>query len=432
MGAWVEQAEAFVHPGVLNNRFELEFMKAQVAAGLNPWKAGFDKLRSDPTASLGYTPKPRAAVDCGSYNNPDYGCTDERNDSRAANVHVLQWIVTGDERYAQKAAEILDAWSSTLKSHGLSNAALQCAWTGGPFLQAAEVLRYTYPKWDKAHVDAFSKMMNEAFLPKMYDGNGTTSKNGNWEASMVEGMLALAVFDENQALWDHALEMWKKRLPEYIYASADGPLPVIPNPAWSKSQVVSFWNGQSTFMDGLCQETCRDMGHTQQGLGSLVHGAEIAWNQGVDIYSRNDNRLMLGMEFQAKYMLGEKPPSNLCGGKLSNLAFIPMWEIGYNHYHDWMKMEMPNAGKVLEKSRPEGQLIHLFYGTLTHYAAGSQGQAWPPAGHVGVIMARNGRVSSVLTGGAASGDGPRFDLTGRLLPRRAQGAGTEVTWMLTH
>ena len=56
--------------------------------------------------------------------------------------------MTGDERHAQKSAEILKAWC-ILKSHGLSNANLQAGWTGGPFLRAAEILRYTYPKWPK-------------------------------------------------------------------------------------------------------------------------------------------------------------------------------------------------------------------------------------------------------------------------------------------
>lgn len=44
------------------------------------------------------------------------------------------------------------------------------------------------------------------------------------------------------------------------------------------------------------------------GLGFLACAAEIAWNQGINLYGVLDNRLYHGFEYTAKYMSGEEVP----------------------------------------------------------------------------------------------------------------------------
>ena len=38
---------AFVHPGLINNKADLEFMRNQVKAGRQPWKSSYDQLVND-------------------------------------------------------------------------------------------------------------------------------------------------------------------------------------------------------------------------------------------------------------------------------------------------------------------------------------------------------------------------------------------------
>jgi len=121
---------AFIHPGVLDTSFELSFMKEQVSAGREPWKTAFDKLKASSSGSLNYMPAPRAEVACGSGGQPDNGCSDETRDSEAVYAQALLWAASGDVRYAQKCANILNAWSAVLTTHGMSNAPLQIGWTG--------------------------------------------------------------------------------------------------------------------------------------------------------------------------------------------------------------------------------------------------------------------------------------------------------------
>ncbi|GGM13894.1 alginate lyase family protein [Dactylosporangium sucinum] len=90
-------------------------------------------------ASLSRTPKPRAVVECGSYSNPNYGCTDEREDAIAAYTLSLAWYITRDSRYATKAIAIMDAWSATIQDHTNSNAPLQTGWAGSSWPRAAEI-----------------------------------------------------------------------------------------------------------------------------------------------------------------------------------------------------------------------------------------------------------------------------------------------------
>ncbi len=60
---------AFRHPGVLNTREELDFMKKQVQAGRQPWKLAFEQMNSSSYASLSYSAHPVAVVGCGPYSN---------------------------------------------------------------------------------------------------------------------------------------------------------------------------------------------------------------------------------------------------------------------------------------------------------------------------------------------------------------------------
>src|SRR5215216_5513268 len=78
------QPAAFTHPGVLVDKAQLDFARQQVKAGAQPQKAAYDAMKASTYASLSYTPKPRAIVECGSNSIPNYGCTDERNDALAA------------------------------------------------------------------------------------------------------------------------------------------------------------------------------------------------------------------------------------------------------------------------------------------------------------------------------------------------------------
>lgn len=362
----------FRHPGVLLNRAQLTLMRDQVKAGAEPWKSGFDKARLSMYAALTWTPKPREVVECGSGSNPNFGCSDERGDALAAYTDALLWNITGDEAYARKSIEILNAWGPVLRTHTNHNAPLQAGWSGVGFSRAAEIMRWTYPAWAKADVDGFASMLKTAFVPLVAKSSGA---NGNWELVMIEATIGITVFTEDRALFDKAAGMWRKRVPAYIYLRSDGPYPV-PPPVGDKSSpasIIAFWQGATIFVDGLAQETCRDFGHTGWGIAAAIDVAETAFQQGLDLYKEESTRLRAGLEFHADYLTGTPIPSWLCGGTVS-LGTIPMWEIAFNHYNGRLGLPLPRTKTLIEtKVRPSGASYFIAWETLTHAGAGWTG-----------------------------------------------------------
>ena len=71
---------------------------------------------------------------------------------------------------------------------------------------------------------------------------------------MMEASIGIAVFLEDSDSYDKAMNIFLKRVPEYVYLLSDGSGPVLP-----PGDSLSFWNGmQAGYFDadGIAQETC--------------------------------------------------------------------------------------------------------------------------------------------------------------------------------
>lgn len=355
----------FTHPGVLVGKSQLDFVRARVNAGEQPWRGAFDQMVAHPFASLSRVPKPRAVVECGSYSNPNYGCTDEREDALAAYTLSLAWYVTRDNRYAAKAIEIMDAWSATIRDHTNTNAPLQTAWAGSSWPRAAEIIKHVHGNWPNA--GRFATMLRDVYLPEVVGGRAAT--NGNWELSMMEATLGISVFLEDRAVYDRAVSIFRTRMPAYVYLTADGALPRTPPGSGidTRDEIIAYWHGQTTFVDGLAQETCRDFAHTGFGLAAASHIAETARLQGQDLWGEVRERLRHAYGLHAKYQLGVEPmPSWLCGGTRAQ-ALGPTTEVAFNALNTRLGIAMTNTKTLTERQRPAGtDRLFVAWETLTH------------------------------------------------------------------
>lgn len=341
----------FTHPGILHSRAELDFVKAQVATGEEPWKSAWEELRSHGISKLDWKPKPAQDAVRGPYNKPDIGGTDLMRDAAAAYSHAIQWYVTGEQPHADKAVEILNAYATTLKSVGGHDAKLLVGMVGISFASAAEIVRHTNAAWTHSDQKRFEHLLTDVFYPIIKDFYPTA--NGNWDAAMIQTMLAMGVFLDDR-------EMFQRAVDYYLDGQGNG----------------AICNYINEF--GECQESGRDQAHTQMGLGYLGCAAEIAWKQGVDLYGAYDNRLAIGYEYTAKYNLGHDvpyQPYRSHAGRYNYPAisekargrFSSIYERVYHHYHDRMGLEMPFTAQVVEKIRPERwQTAYASWGTLMH------------------------------------------------------------------
>ncbi len=341
----------FVHPGMLHNRAELQYLRNRIKEGKEPWKSYWELMKADSHAKPDWTPKAIAEVVRGSYNNPNIGASDLGHDAQAAYIQSLEWVFTGDAKYAEKAIEIINSWSYTLKSISGSDQRLLAGITGYKFCNAAEILKHMYGKWKKKDQEQFIKMMLDIYIPLIK--NYCPQCNGNWDASMIVTTMCTGIFTDNREMYNVAVEYAKTgksngAIPNYIYES------------------------------GQCQESGRDQGHTQLGLGFLGDVCEVAWKQGDDLYGAFDNRVAKGFEYTAKYNLGYEvaynPVPDVFGKNLHPVIsetgkgnFRPVFEKIYHHYHDVTGLEMPYTKMVLDKIRPEGfHWDHESYGTLLY------------------------------------------------------------------
>ncbi|MDC0325120.1 alginate lyase family protein [bacterium] len=347
-----ESTKPFMHPGLLHSRGELAFIKQKLAEAQEPWKSAWVKLQTVKEASLDYTPNPFANVVRGVRARPDIGSSAMSNDSTAAYTHALQWCLTGKQVHASKAIEILNAWSAKLESVSGHDAKLLIGMDGVKFCNAAELIRHTDANWAAEDQELFLQMLRQIFYPTIKDFYPTA--NGNWDASMIQTMLAMGVLLDDHAMFDRAVN---------YYLDGEG-----------NGAIERYFNEF-----GECQESGRDQAHVQMGIGFLACACEMAWKQGVDLYGAAENRLALGFEYTAKYNLGADVPYEpyrsvesryfyeTISGR-SRGRFRPIYERIVHHYHSRLGLDMPYTREVAGKIRPEGaHNQHMPWGTLMFY-----------------------------------------------------------------
>ena len=329
----------FIHPGMLHTTKDLEFLKAKVTTGEAPWASLWTDLTTSKDADLNWKPQPIKTIVVGFFSKPDIGATAFTNDGNVAYTMALAYYVSKDKAYAEKAIEIINAWSYTLDSITDKNKKLLLGMNGIKYLNAAEIIRYTYKGWKKEDQQAFEKMALTNWYPLLEDF--MPAYNGNWDAAIIQTMMCIGIFCDRKDIFERAYNQCLKGA--------------------SNGNINNYFNEW-----GQCQESGRDQGHTQMGLGFLSTVCEIAWKQGYDLYSAYKSKLATGYEYTAKYLLGEevkyvqyitfenKPVFADTISAAGRGKFSPIYERAWHHYHDRMGMEMPYTQRALEKSRNEG------------------------------------------------------------------------------
>jgi hypothetical protein len=376
----------FVHPGIMESRAQLDFVKGRIAAGSQPWKAAFDKAKGSRFGNPGYTPHPVATIDCAANSA---GCSAEQDDANAAYTNALLWYYTGNRAHAQASIRILNAWATTLKGSNGDQAHLNHAWAGEVFPRAAEIIRYTYAPASgetPLNVSALTTMFKNVIVPQVAPGTKwAIYSNGNWDLSMTDATLNIAVFTNDRTLFNSTIERWKTRVPTYIYLSSDGASPrAFPGntSADTAAELKCTWLNMSgsgctvpsgfAYQNGQVAETCRDISHSMMGLEAMSNAAETAYIQGVDLYGQYQSRIVAAYEFTGKYTAallgGTAIPKAVCGGKLNmgGTGYTLGWEIALNHYANRKGVSMPYTQAMVNRVRPTSSVLHMNFETLTH------------------------------------------------------------------
>eukprot|EP01036_Dinobryon_divergens_P025725 gene25725-34302_t len=356
-----EQLDAvFFHPGALNSKAELDYVKSQVLLGTQPWFGEYNLMLGSTYAS--FLPHGMSTILSTNTNQANT----IRDDAFSAYTQALLWYFSDNSVYAERAIAVLNSWTGLQGFiSGSDQDKLLAGWTGAIFAPAAEILRL-YPGWASSSIAGLQAMFRRAYYPQL---KTMSTWNGNVDLTQIDAIMAVAVFNEDSDLFNQGLTRMNNRIPAYFYLSTDAKIPSI---AGDGGNIPVFWSNPAKWVSGLTQETCRDYGqHVQFALGSVLHAMETAWHQGIDVYSANQDRMVAALELQA-LMFNTGSMQGVC-----KVASAPSsnryntWEVGYNHYHNRKGVALPNTLQlIVSQIRPnsvrDSTGWNLDYETLTH------------------------------------------------------------------
>ncbi|MFC9911395.1 putative Ig domain-containing protein [Streptomyces sp. NPDC127197] len=372
--AWAQSAEAafaFAHPGLLHSRADLARMKSAVAQGRDPIASGFAAMAADFRSQHTY-----AVRNTGQITTWGRGPTDNTSqavtDAAAAYQNALMWAVTGDVRHADKARDILDVWAASLTGITGADGQLGAGIQGFKFVNAAEILRHSgYDGWSRESVLRCERSFTDVWYPAL--SGYCLYANGNWDIAALRTILAIAVFCDNRVMFEDALR---------FAAAGSGNGSVL-------HRIVTA--------AGQGQESGRDQAHEQLAVGLLADAAEVAWQQGVDLYGFADDRILANFEYFARYNLGDNSvpftPDLDRTGKYIKLTVSdrqrgvirPLWEMAYAHYAGRLGKPAPYSKKVIFRGTDGARVVegyqedHPGWGTLTYAGTATASPAAPTA-----------------------------------------------------
>ena len=157
----------FVHPGRCTGRKILERIRKNIAdTGIEPWAGAWKEFQRNRFIDKAYQPHPLEIVGRGV---GSVGMQNVSRDATAAYYDALAWSITGDEDYAKKSIEILNAWSSTCKEINGKDAVLCAGIYGYKLANAAEIMRHSYKKWPDKEVQRFETWLKTVVYPVIKD-----------------------------------------------------------------------------------------------------------------------------------------------------------------------------------------------------------------------------------------------------------------------
>lgn len=360
----------FKHPGALITQESLARMKAKVNSNASPWVDNYNDLINNPLslAKLTYNSNPKEYLcrggGCATGGNEEAKVLEENyvaysRDIAAAFGCALRYLISDDTAYANKAVQIMNAWSSKLTLiTGDSNRALLSGNFAYQFAVVGEMMK-NYTGWNATDQQAYKNMLlNEAYpvcraFLDTHWGQCDSHYRSNWDAVNMAGIIAIAVYTDDVEKFNYVVNYYQKgkgngninKLIHTLHDNPDAP------------------NGPSKI--GQTEEAGRDQGHNQGSIGWMGVVCEIAWNQGVDLYGYDDNRFLKGAEYVSRYNLGlgvpyspykncqPNHPAEPIVSDIDRGDKAPNYESVFNHYVKRKGLKAQYLGLMVNRLRPE-------------------------------------------------------------------------------
>ena len=285
------------HPGGWHTQEDLTLIRERIAARQDPWFTGWNAARNE-GPNQNFRSNPPAVVTSRSATHTA---------GFAAWVLTMKWVASGDRSFADTAINVIDNWVNTVEDFEVSEPTLRLSTGAGAMAQAAEILAHGFngeAGWPQEEVEAAQVWFRDViYEPQTNTGLLSSS---NFGTSALGGNMSMAIFMD-----DIGRYIFQRQAYISGYNLVDG--------CNSLTDYIPFATGQAF-------ETGRDQFHVQGGIAHLTEAALCLWNQGDQFVYLENNRLLAGVEYHARYNLGfdDLPPydpdiPNRCGVSVPGL-----------------------------------------------------------------------------------------------------------------
>jgi Alginate lyase len=304
--------------GYLANPAEVRERWALAEDGVEPYASAWDDLGDAADQALDREPDPEEPLDIPDTESPFV------DDGGAAYALALAYAATGEERYADKAVELVMAWVDT-------TATLEdtCPDRGGSDCQTSLVVSRAAPSFvfaadlvvpsgrlssaDRERLDAW---LVDVILP------ATSNRRNNWGDAGVFAQYVIADFVGDAEAAEQALDRWRSLMD---LVADDGHIP------------EETRRGGSGIL------------YSQGALSFKVAVARIAERRGVDLWTyegAEGGTLREAVDLLARYFY--EPGDWPFDDDADTPTVSPMWELAYARWQD------PDFVPIVEDGRPAG------------------------------------------------------------------------------
>lgn len=305
----VDATYTFNHPCAMYTADDFARVKAELDGNTIPEVTqAFAALKASPYSSLSRMPEPQELIVRG---DPKGTGIDKENyqyamrDAAAAYQTALIWKLSGDEAYAQKSIEIMNAWAQKCKkiTSNDPNQVLAAGAQGYTFACAAEMM-LGYSKWNAGDVAKFKQWMLDVFATKNkefleHKDANTCAKHcwSNWDLVNMCSYMAIGILTEKSDMVNYVVNYFYK-------GPGNGCINYLINGGLLADPLGS---GEMLAQD---QESGRDQGHAQMSAMVTANLAQMAYSlyeqnklnadaAKLDFFAVNDNALLKLGEYVA-------------------------------------------------------------------------------------------------------------------------------------
>lgn len=336
----VNATYTFNHPCAMYTADDFARVKTELDGNTIPEVSqAFAALKSSPYSSLSRMPEPQELIVRG---DPKGTGIDKENyayamrDAAAAYQTALIWKLSGDDAYAKKSIEIMNAWALKCKkiTSNDANQVLAAGAQGYTFACAAEMM-LGYSGWNAGDVAKFKQWLLDVFATKNKDflehkDANTCAKHywSNWDLVNMCSYMAIGILTENSDMVNYVVN--------YFYKGAgNGCINYLITGDFLQDPLGS---GEMLAQD---QESGRDQGHAQMSTMVTANLAQMAYSlyeqnklnadaAKLDFFAANDNALLkLGEYVALSNLRNGSDNANKEGQWLVSAANMPFNKLEY-------------------------------------------------------------------------------------------------------